>query len=176
MGWPAVRRFGTCAGLALAAVSTACWSATPAAPTAPPENRAAIAAGPEGAYWCSISESGYDYERFGCVIKRTGSHLQLTKLGGSQRFTGRLTPNDRGGLAFDGKFFCPYGACDSPFHGVFRPDGRGELLGTFTDRQITVTLVPATTNALAAAGYGGAGYGGGGYGGNSYGGGTIPRP
>ena len=177
MRWPAVRRFGTGALLVLAGATPACWSTAPAASTAPPENHAAIAAaGPEGAYWCSIAETGYEYERFGCVIRRTGSHLQLTKLGGSQRFTGRITPNDRAGFAFDGVFFCPYGACDQPLHGGFRSGGRGDLVGTFTDSAIKVTLTRATTTALAAAGYGGDGYGGGGYGGNSYGGGTIPRP
>lgn len=187
---PAVWRFGVCVALLGPAAATACWhQAQPS-----PETSLALAnhleptgPDPSGAYWCSIDESGYDYPRFPCVIHKVSDHFELAKLGGSQRFTGRITPDGQNGFGFTGKLYCPWGACDQALHGAFRQTMRGELTGTFRDNPMIVKLVPAPRGAFGGAGYGGDGYGGdgaayggamggAGYGGNFYGGGTIPRP
>jgi hypothetical protein len=163
----AVQRFGVCAALL-----AGCWRDAPIA-TTPPEQRPSTVApaqrrdiGLLGAYWCSIEDQGYAYPKFPCVIsRRNAGGVELAKLGGSQRFVGQVFANADGGFAFAGKFFCPWGACDSPLTGNFERGPSSTFRGTFTDNSIVVTLEPAEDTAFA--GYGGDSYGGASYAGNS---------
>jgi hypothetical protein len=125
-----------------------------------------------GAYWCSIGEQGFDFDRYPCVIRKVGPRFILAKLGGSQRFKGVATPDDNNGFSFAGRLFCPWGECDEPMHGAFKPTGHGELKGTFKDNAIVVQLVPAPDDAFGGVAYGGDGYGDpfGAMGGAAYGG------
>ncbi|MCX5744625.1 MAG: hypothetical protein NT062_19210 [Proteobacteria bacterium] len=168
------------AGLVSAAALIACWSnASPVATTPVGNAQPLVQPGSsplEGEYWCSISvppfdgtETRYAYPNFPCTIRNQDRQLVLEKHGGSQRFTGAVLPH-AGGFAFDGKFYCPWGACDQPLRGEFRNNAQGELIGTFSDDgKIEVRMVRAQPGAFGGAGYG-LGYGGGGYGGGSYGG------
>ena len=120
-----------------------------------------------GPYWCSIDESGYDYARMPCMIRKIGDNFILAKLGGSQRFTGVVTPT-ADGFTFVGKLYCPWGDCNQPLHGQFRAAANNELQGKFTDDPMTVRLVHAPAGAFGGASYGGAAYGGDGYGGDPW--------
>jgi hypothetical protein len=154
---PAVWRFG---GLG-AAMFVACW--TGSAPTTV-ANRASTGHDLTGPYRCSISESGYDYPPFPCVIRNDGDRTMLVKLEGSQRFEGEIVV-DGEGFRFSGRYFCPRGDCTQELHGTFVRvrDGVG-YRGTFSDDpNVVVWLVPGALRA------GGASYGGFGYGGSSYG-------
>jgi hypothetical protein len=139
----------------------ACW--TDKHPQAVVENHAA--SDPTGAYWCTIVDN-YKYPRFPCVIRRNGGVLELIKLGGSQRFFGRITPVGDA-LDFDGQMFCPWGDCWEHVRAKLRPSNGG-LRGTFrdvdSDRQFVVLLQPAPDSAFGGIGYGGDGYGPSGYG------------
>jgi len=129
-----------------------------------------------GAYWCQLGDHSFDYDRYPCVIRKVKDKFILAKLGGSQRFKGIVTPDDKDGFAFSGQLYCPWGDCDEPMHGAFIPIGHGELKGTFRDNPISVRLVPAPQNAFGGVAYGGDGYGdpfGSVYGGGTYGGGTY---
>jgi hypothetical protein len=116
-----------------------------------------------GQYWCSIDETGYDYPKYPCMIRRVGGQVLLAKLSGSQRFTGVVTP-DGEGFKFTGKLYCPWGDCNQALHGAFVRVDHGELKGTFADDAMIVRLVRTPANAFGEAGYGGEGYGGDGYG------------
>ena len=73
------------------------------------------------------------------------------------------------GFVFAGEFYCPWGDCTQPLHGVFKAIGNGALRGTFRDATMSVLLEPAPDAAFGGATYGGDGYGGFGYGGATYG-------
>ncbi|MBV8763099.1 MAG: hypothetical protein JO257_37785 [Deltaproteobacteria bacterium] len=118
-----------------------------------------------GAYACAIEDAGYRYPAFRCVIRQAGGKLELVKLDGSQRFEGEVRQAARGGLAFSGRFYCPFGDCTQALHGEFAPDGGGGWKGTFTDARFVVWMTPAAGGAYGGNGYGGQGYGGVGYGG-----------
>lgn len=149
MGWPAVSRFGLL-------VLFACAHETPV----PVANHIDPApTDPSGAYWCSIDESGFAYTRMPCMIKKLDGHFVLAKLGGSQRFTGVITP-DGEGFKFVGKLYCPWGNCTQALHGSFRPIAHNELEGKFTDDPMTVRLAKAPAGAFGGDSYGGDGYGG----------------
>ena len=120
-----------------------------------------------GVYWCSIDEAGYDYARMPCMIRKIGERFILAKLGGSQRFTGVVTP-EADGFKFTGRLYCPWGECTQPLHGQFRAGPNNELQGKFTDDPMTVRLVHAPADAFGGASYGGDGYGGDGYGGDPW--------
>ncbi len=133
--------------------------------------------GLEGSYWCSITSGDADgqdqltYPKFPCAITREDNRLVLAKLGGSQRFTGDISPSSDGRFSFAGQFYCPWGACTQPLHGEFRPTRDGVMIGAFTDDQtLHVRLWRAPDGAFGGVGYGGGSYGGGMYGGNIYGG------
>jgi hypothetical protein len=153
----------------------ACWSGkseTTTSGTAP-----VIEAAPReltGAYWCTIEDSGYEYPRYPCVIKKVGSHLMLAKLAGSQRIRGNITPDKSEGFEFEGELYCPWGDCTEAMHGRFRPSGKGGFKGKLegpAEQEMTVQLAPAAANAFGGGGYGGDGYGDPfGYGGATYGG------
>jgi len=118
---------------------------------------------PTAAYWCSINSGGYDYPAMPCVLKNVNGRFMLAKLAGSQRFRGVVAPSrDGAGFTFDGEFYCPWGDCSKPLHGVFAPTGDGRLRGTFDDKSVVVTMTPADNGS---AGFGGVAYGGDGYGG-----------
>jgi hypothetical protein len=122
------------------------------------------------AYWCSIKDDGYDYPAMPCVVRRVKGRFMLAKLAGSQRFRGVVTPaRDGQGFQFDGEFYCPWGDCTKPLHGVFAPTGDGRLRGTFDGDALVVTMTRAD-GADGGATFGGVAYGGDGYGGFGYGG------
>jgi hypothetical protein len=163
MGRSAVLRFGVLAGI----TTFACWSGNTASSTTPIENRSAplVQAPRPEPYWCSISDSGYDYPQMPCSIRTVDGQRVLAKLAGSQRIRGVITPQGEG-FAFDGELFCPWGDCTKHLVGVFQPTGDGALRGTFEGDSMIVTLVRApASSAWGGASYGGDGYGGGGYGG-----------
>ena len=148
MGRPAIWRFGL--------MLMACTHE----PSVPLTNH--LEPGPvdlSGAYWCSIDESGYDYARMPCMVREIGGRFVLAKLGGSQRFTGVVTP-EGDGFTFVGRLYCPWGECTQPLHGRFRAAANNELEGKFTDDPMTVRLVHAPAGAFGGATYGGDGYGG----------------
>lgn len=125
-----------------------------------------------GGFWCSIKEGAFKYPPFPCAIREIDHRLVLAKLAGSQRFEGVVTPT-ADGFGFAGRFYCPFGDCTQPLHGVFRATGNGKLEGRFRDAKFLVELEPAPASAFGGASYGGDEYGGFGYGGASYGG--TPR-
>ena len=100
--------------------------------------------------------------------------MELVKLDGSQRFEGEVREG-REGLAFSGRFYCPWGDCTQALHGVFAPDGAGGWKGTFSDAKFVVWMAPAS-GQFGGDGYGGSGYGGQGYGGVGYGGAMVGTP
>lgn len=164
---PAVLRFAVLCGIA----TVACWSGSNAPRTAPIENRGApLVQERAKPYWCSISDSGYDYPQMPCSIRTVDGQRVLVKLAGSQRIRGVITPT-QDGFSFDGELFCPWGDCTKHLVGTFRPTGDGALLGTFEGDSMTVMLVRAPADsAWGGSGYGGTGYGGVSYGGLGYGG------
>lgn len=170
---PAVVRCAVLAGIA----TLACWRGEPPPRNTPIENRggsATVVDDEPRAYWCSISDDGYDYPQMPCAIRKIDGRLMLAKLAGSQRFRGVIRPRGRGFL-FDGELYCPWGDCTRPLRGTFVPTGDGALQGTFDDATLVVTLVPAPANSpWGGASYGGDGYGGFEYGGWGYGGATAP--
>lgn len=149
----------------------ACWSSKNVQPTSL-ENSAGAQRDMTAAYLCAIEDSGYTYPQMPCAIRQVDGRFVLAKLAGSQRFRGQVTPSGEG-FSFDGEFYCPWGDCTQPLHGVFKPAGRG-YRGTFENSTVTVTLIPAPADSeWGGATYGGDGYGGFGYGGLGYGGGTY---
>jgi hypothetical protein len=131
--------------------------------TAPLEHHGGTAPPVAGSYACSIEESGYRYQAFRCEIRERGGKLWLAKLEGSQRFEGEVTETGRG-LAFAGRFYCPWGDCEQDLHGVFAPTGDGGMKGTFSDAKFVVWM-QRVEGAYGGAAYGGETYGGTGYGG-----------
>jgi hypothetical protein len=131
-----------------------------------------------GDYWCTIDESSYEYPRFPCVIAPRGGRLVLEKLGGSVRFRGAVTPDGRGGFAFVGEQYCPWGDCTEPVRATFAPGEPGELRGNLNDHMVVhlTSTMPGSFVAYGGVGYGGQGYGGASYGGASYGGLPLPAP
>jgi hypothetical protein len=115
-------------------------------------------------YYCSIQDGDFKYPAFPCALKKVDGRWMLAKLAGSQRFRGEVTPRGDG-FWFAGEFYCPWGDCTQPLHGVFEAAGNGRLRGTFTDASMVITLEPAPDAAFGGASYGGDGYGGFGYGG-----------
>ncbi|HVK77531.1 MAG TPA: hypothetical protein VM734_29700 [Kofleriaceae bacterium] len=106
----------------------------------------------DGALWtCVIS----DYDPQPCKFSREGEQWTLRKLLGSQRFAGTATFPPDGSIDFDGKYFCPWGACDTPMQVSFRREAEGVYTTQLGGDQIRLEWNPAN-----AAEYGGAGYGG----------------
>lgn len=165
------------AGLALAA----CWRGPAPAPS-PVVGNQAIEQQPAtelaGAYWCTITDDGYEYDRQPCVIRRVQGRSVLAKLGGSQRVRGFVTPDRSGGFRFEGELFCPWGDCTQALSGQFQRTGEG--FQSTLSAGMTLRLTRTSTAAFGGASYGGDGYGdpfgyagtpvdGGGYGGAAYG-------
>lgn len=171
---PAVVRFGMLA----CTLAVACSGSSRSTGTGESTigNRGPLVASSEpdiaAAYWCSIRSGEYEYPAMPCVIRKERGRYVLAKLAGSQRFRGVVrTRADSEGFTFDGEFYCPWGDCTQPLHGVFMPIDDGRLRGTFTDQSIVVTMTRTSgVEAFGGSGYGGAGYGGDGYGGVGYGG------
>jgi hypothetical protein len=174
---PAVVRFG------MLASAVACSGGSKAGPSGGGDptigNRGPLVASDSdmtASYWCSISNGEYDYPAMPCVIRQVNGRFELAKLAGSQRFRGIVRPRGDG-FTFDGEFYCPWGDCTEPMHGVFAPTGDGKLRGTFRDNSIVVTMTRAADSGeWGGVGYGGSSYGGFGYGGLGYGGSTYGRP
>lgn len=166
-------RFRSALGLVFVVAAAACGHAREQ--PASLSNRAPAGAGPTaGDYACRITEGGYDYPPFHCVVEPRAGRLHLEKVEGSVRFRGWITPQGDG-FAFDGELYCPWGDCTERVQTVFAADRAGGYRGTMTSVQsgpTTVTLV-YVAGGFGGAGYGGLGYGGEGYGGAAYGGTLI---
>ena len=159
---PAVVRFG-----ALALVAMSCWTGKSQDTTL--DNHALSGERDmTAAYYCSIQDGAFKYPAFPCAVRKVDGRWMLAKLAGSQRFRGEVRPRGEG-FSFDGEFYCPWGDCSQPLHGMFTSIGNGALRGTFRDASMTVVLKPAPDAAFGGATYGGDGYGGFGYGGDTYG-------
>ncbi len=148
-------------------------STLPANQGGPPGAEGAPAGGlANGEYSCSIEDSGYQYPPFRCVVYSGENGGQvLEKMGGSQRFRGRVL-QDGDGFRFDGTFYCPQGDCTENVSGSFARAGDGAYRGTLafaTGRQTPVTVSLQSTP-------GGMGYGGGTYGGATYAAPPPPAP
>ena len=142
---------------AFVCVVASCWSGKTSETTI--DNRTASERDLTASYFCSIEDDGYKYPGYPCAIRRIEGRWMLAKLAGSQRFRGQIRAQGDG-FSFEGEFYCPWGDCSQPLHGVFKPAGHGALRGTFRDAPMTVTLVPAPDSAFGGASYGGDGYGG----------------
>jgi hypothetical protein len=125
---------------------------------------------PLGMYRCRIEESGYQYPEYRCVVRFEDGRYTLEKVDGSVRFRGIARPV-RGGFAFAGEVFCPWGDCTEPVRGEFRGQS-GAFVATFASRTagpaMTVTLESIPEESFAIDAYGGDAYGGAGYGYGGY--------
>lgn len=137
---------------------------------------------PLGDYACDIASGEYHYPSFRCVLARTeDGGLFLEKLGGSQRFRGRVF-EAKSGFAFEGTFFCPWGDCTSTVEADFQPQGDGSFRGVLVQPGQTppphkgASLLVTLRHMPGGFTYGGASYGGAGYGGATYGGARYARP
>jgi hypothetical protein len=184
---PAVSRFG----LGACVLVVACWRGAKTDTAATSSDLEPSARDLTGAYWCSI-DSGGEYPRYPCVIKKVGEGLVLAKLGGSERIRGAIKLDANAGFTFVGELYCPWGDCSQTLHGRFRPAGKGGFRGTFREDSMVVHLQPAPTSAFGGISYGGDEYGGdqygvmfgtgsvggasyGSFGGFGYGGGAVPH-
>jgi len=149
-------------------------------PNSPPPNQAggppgdAMTAGglANGEYSCSIQDSGYQYPPFRCVVYSGESGGQvLEKMGGSQRFRGRVL-QDGDGFRFDGTFYCPMGDCTENVSGSFARAGDGMYRGSL--QGASGRMSPVTVSLQLTPG--GFGYGGGSYGGVGYAAPPPPAP
>ena len=157
---PAVSRFG----LGACVLVVACWRGAKTDATNPNGSDLEPSARDlTGAYWCSI-DSGGEYPRYPCVIKKVGEGLVLAKLGGSERIRGAIKLDANAGFTFVGELYCPWGDCSQTLHGRFRPAGKGGFRGTFREDSMVVHLQPAPTSAFGGISYGGDEYGGDQYG------------
>ncbi len=105
----------------------------------------------DGALWsCQIS----DYDPQPCKVAQDSGQWRLTKLLGSQRFTGVVAPQGAS-LAFAGEFYCPWGACTAPMNVDFNPDGAAGYMANFDGEEVRLRY-----DADLESEYGGAGYGG----------------
>lgn len=105
----------------------------------------------EGALWtCQIS----DYDPQPCRFHRDGGAWNLTKLMGSQRFTGVVTFDGADAMRFVGQFFCPWGDCDQAMDLAFAKTD-GAYLADFGGDAITVRWDEGLAGEWGGAGYGG---------------------
>lgn len=166
------------AGLIIAA----CIVQQEPAPTSLPANQSV--GGPPGAevvgagglangeYSCSIQDSGTQYPPFRCVVYSGENGGQvLEKMGGSQRFRGRVL-QDGDGFRFDGTFYCPQGDCTENVSGSFTPASEGMYLGELQGASGRMSPVSISLQYLP----GGSSYGGGTYGGARYAAPPQPAP
>lgn len=145
---------GLLAGLAVVACSKS--SPAPQGPSngtadergAAPEN---VPAGvSDGAMWtCSID----DYDPQPCKFTKDGDGWRLTKLMGSQRFTGVVAFTGEG-FSLVGEFFCPWGECDAPVDATFTTDGSA-YTGVVDESQVKLWWDDANAKEYGGAGYGG---------------------
>ena len=104
----------------------------------------------DGALWsCQIG----DYDPQPCKVAQDGGQWRLSKLLGSQRFTGVVAPQGAA-LAFAGEFFCPWGDCTSEMSVEFNPDGAGYVTN-FGGDDIRLRYDADLASEYGAAGYGG---------------------
>jgi len=126
-----------------------------------------------GEYSCSIADSGYQYPPFRCVVYSGEDGGQvLEKMGGSQRFRGRVLQDGGDGFRFDGTFYCPQGDCTENVSGSFARAGDGAYRGTLDFAKARQTQVTVSLQ-LAPGGFT---YGGGSYGGAAYAAPPPPAP
>jgi hypothetical protein len=114
-----------------------------------------------GDYSCSIEDSGTTYPPFRCVVYSGENGGQvLEKMGGSQRFRGRVL-TDGDGFRFDGTFYCPHGDCTENVSGSFARDGDGMYRGSLAGSSGRMNPITVSLQLTPGGfGYGGAGYGG----------------
>jgi hypothetical protein len=103
-----------------------------------------------GALWTCMIE---DYDAQPCKFHREGSDWHLTKLLGSQRFTGVVTFDGDAAFRYVGQFFCPWGACDAALDTTFtRSDERYQA--TLDNAPVTLWWDEALASEWGGAGYG----------------------
>lgn len=104
------------------------------APGAPAMPSAAERRIRNGDYACSIESGGHRYQAYRCAVfhAEDGSQI-LEKVGGSQRFRGRVFPYESG-FAFDGTFFCPDGDCTENVTARFTPVSGAQYRGVMQGR------------------------------------------
>ena len=120
------------AALAAGVAVASCLGSEPAPPIERPAARAVRIR--NGDYACSIESGGHQYPAFRCAMYRAEDGSQvLEKVGGSQRFRGRVMTEEVG-FSFDGTFFCPDGDCTESVTGRFTPVGSARYRGTMQGR------------------------------------------
>lgn len=130
----------------------------------PGADQAAAGGLANGDYSCSIESDGYQYPPFRCVVYsgETGGQV-LEKMGGSQRFRGRVL-EDGDGFRFDGTFYCPHGDCTENVSGMFAREADGMYRGTLQGEGGRMNPITVSLQLTPGGfGYGGAAYGGAGY-------------
>lgn len=104
----------------------------------------------DGALWtCSID----DYDAQPCKFQKEGDGWRLTKVMGSQRFTGVVSFTGEG-FSLVGEFFCPWGECDAPVDATFTTDGAA-YTGVVDESQVKLWWDDANAKEFGGAGYGG---------------------
>jgi hypothetical protein len=106
----------------------------------------------DGALWtCQIE----DYDPQPCKFHKEGSEWHLSKLLGSQRFTGVAT-FDGGDASFRyvGQFFCPWGDCTAALDAEFTRGDDGVYAATLDSSPVTLRWDAALAEEWGGAGYG----------------------
>jgi hypothetical protein len=117
--------------------------------TAAEEGAAVPAAVTDGALWtCQIE----DYDAQPCKFHKEADGWHVSKLMGSQRFTG-LVVFTAEGMALAGEFFCPWGECTEQFNTVLTP-GEGSFEGVVDESQVRVWWDDTNARDFGGAGYG----------------------
>lgn len=148
-----VIRFTLLAGLA------ACGNPAPA-PQAPGNDTATAPGGgaaeanvpagvAEGALWtCQIE----DYDAQPCKFHKEADGWHLSKLMGSQRFTGTVTFTAEG-MALVGEFFCPWGDCTAKIDTTLAAEG-STYSGALDGSPVKVWWDESLAGEWGGAGYG----------------------
>jgi hypothetical protein len=126
------RAAAVAAGVVVASCIAPAENPPPAAPT--PATAAPVERLANGEYACVIQSGAYRSPSSRCAVyvAEDGSQI-LEKLGGSQRFRGRVMPDGRG-FSFDGMFFCPYGDCTESVSARFASVGASRYRGIMQGR------------------------------------------
>ena len=104
----------------------------------------------DGALWtCQIE----DYDPQPCKFHQEDDGWHLTKLMGSQRFTG-TAGFEPGKLAVVGEFFCPWGDCTEPVDSSLTADEGGAYTGDVAGSPVKVWWDEDLAGEWGGAGYG----------------------
>lgn len=105
----------------------------------------------DGALWtCQIE----DYDAQPCKFHKEDDGWHLSKLMGSQRFTG-VVQFSEAGMALAGEFFCPWGECTAKVNTTLTGDDTGAYTGDLDGSPVKVWWDEALAGEWGGAGYGG---------------------